>query len=205
MKSVKILFYLSALALCTLLLAACGEQKLTPLNQQQVILAFGDSLTAGVGASEQDAYPQQLAKLVGHRVINAGISGETTAEGLVRLASVLDQHEPQLVILLEGGNDILRNQNLAQTKQNLAKMIEEIRSRNIQLVFLGVPEKNIFSDSADLYEELAQEYQLVFDGEIISDLIKKKRYKSDPIHFNALGYQKLAERIVEMLESNGAL
>lgn len=124
---------------------------------------------------------------------------------MARLASVLDRHNPQLVILLEGGNDILRNQDLAKTKQNLSKMIEEIQSRNIQVIFLGVPKKNIFSDSAPLYKELADQYNLVFDGEIISRLIKKKRYKSDSVHFNALGYQKLAERLHEILSDNGAL
>lgn len=186
-------------------LVSCGESKLEKLEPSKTILAFGDSLTAGIGASENDAYPQQLEKLIGFKVVNAGISGETTEEGFARLSSVLDKYNPQLVILLEGGNDILRNYDLIQTKQNLAKMIEEIQSRNIQIVFLGVPEKNIFSDSAPLYQELAEQYNLVFDGEIISSLIKNKSYKSDSVHFNALGYQKLAERIQKTLENNGAL
>ncbi len=191
--------------LLTFILISCGEDKLQKLNHAQPIVAFGDSLTAGVGVNEMEAYPQKLAHISGFKVINEGVSGEATAEGLARLTSVLEKHEPQLVILLEGGNDILRNYNLTQTKQNLSQMIEQIQSRNIQLVFLGVPEKNIFSDSADLYDELAQQYGLVYDGEIISELIKKKRYKSDPIHFNATGYQKLAERVYEILEDNGAL
>ncbi len=199
---------MNRLSICLLLLVfvvACGEDKLNKLNSSQPVLAFGDSLTAGVGANEVAAYPQQLERLIGFNVINAGISGETTEEGLARLSSVLDEHNPQLVILLEGGNDILRNYDLNKTEQNLARMIEEIQSRSIQLVFLGVPEKNIFSDSAPLYKELASEYNLVFDGEVISKLIKKKRYKSDPIHFNALGYQKLAENIRDLLDDNGAL
>ncbi len=199
---------MNRLSICLLFLVfvvACGEDKLYKLNSSQPVLAFGDSLTAGVGANEVAAYPQQLERLIGFNVINAGISGETTEEGLARLSSVLDEHNPQLVILLEGGNDILRNYDLNKTEQNLARMIEEIQSRSIQLVFLGVPEKNIFSDSAPLYKELASEYNLVFDGEVISKLIKKKRYKSDPIHFNALGYQKLAENIQDLLDDNGAL
>ncbi|WP_251358415.1 arylesterase [Kangiella sp. TOML190] len=187
------------------LLISCADNNLRTLSLNKSILTFGDSLTAGVGAAEYEAYPAQLEKLIGFKVINAGISGETTQEGLTRLAAVLDQHNPQLVVLLEGGNDILRNYNLVQTKQNLAQMIEEIQSRNIQLILLGVPEKNIFSDSAPLYRELAEQYHLVFDGEIISDLIKNKKYKSDSVHFNGLGYQKLAQRIAEILEDNGAL
>ncbi len=205
MKSIKRLLFLSGLAFCVFVVSACGEKKLKPLSQKQVIVAFGDSLTAGVGAAEREAYPAQLERLIGIKVINAGVSGETTQQGLARLPAVLDQHSPQLVILLEGGNDILRNYNLAQTKQNLAKMIEEIQSRDIQLILLGVPEKNIFSSSAPLYRELAEQYDLVFDGEIISDLIKTKKYKSDSVHFNGLGYQQLAERIQQLLEDQGAL
>lgn len=199
MKYLKIFILLLSIVSCS------SDKAFDKLNNHSPILAFGDSLTAGVGASENDAYPNQLAKLIGLKVVNAGISGETTKEGLTRLPSVLDKYNPQLVILLEGGNDILRNYNLVQTKQNLAKMIEEIQSRNIQMIFLGVPKKNIFSDSAPLYQELAEQYNLVFDGEIISTLIKKKRYKSDSVHFNALGYQKLSERLYEILNDNGAL
>ncbi len=187
------------------LIACSSDNLLKPLAPNATILAFGDSLTDGVGVSRANSYPTVLAKLTGRRVINVGISGETTEQGLARFAALLEQHQPELVILLEGGNDILRNYNLTQTKQNLATMIEQARSRNIQLILLGVPEKNIFSDSALLYQELAEEYNLVFDGEIISDLMKSKKYKSDPIHFNTLGYRKLAKRIQEILEDNGAL
>ncbi len=186
-------------------MACSGEGDLKKLNADATILAFGDSLTLGVGANDEDAYPQKLEKLINLKVVNAGVSGEATAEGLQRLGAELDRYSPQLVILLEGGNDILRNYNLAQTKQNLAKMIEEIQSRNMQLILVGVPEKNIFSDSADLYQELSEQYNLVFDEKIIASLLKKQRYKSDPIHFNALGYEKLAERLREILDENGAL
>ncbi len=186
-------------------MACSGDGGLKKLNADATILAFGDSLTLGVGANDEDAYPQKLEKLINLKVINAGVSGEATAEGLQRLGAELDRYSPQLVILLEGGNDILRNYNLVQTKKNLAKMIEEIQSRNMQLILVGVPEKNIFSDSADLYQELSEQYNLVFDEKIIASLLKKQRYKSDPIHFNALGYEKLAERLREILDENGAL
>ncbi|NNM14640.1 MAG: arylesterase, partial [Gammaproteobacteria bacterium] len=92
-----------------IILAACGAKPLSPLSQNATIVAFGDSLTQGVGTTRDKSYPAVLAEISGRNVINAGISGETTTEGLGRFASVLEQNAPELVILIEGGNDILRN------------------------------------------------------------------------------------------------
>ncbi|GAA0206480.1 arylesterase [Kangiella japonica] len=188
------------------LLAACsGKKKLEPLPSDATIVAFGDSLTDGVGASAGKSYPDVLSQLSGLEVINAGVSGEVTAQGVQRLPLVLETHDPDLVILMEGGNDILRNLNQAQTKSNLSKMIEMIRLSGAEVVLIGIPEKSLFSDSAGFYEELALEHQVVFDGETMSDLLKTRSYKSDSIHLNNEGYQVLAETIYELLQEQGAL
>ena len=88
-----------------LLLQGCQKAAIEPLAPGATIVAFGDSLTAGVGASSGADYPAQLASLTGYRVVNAGVSGETTAEGVKRLPAVLAKYSPELLILLEGGND----------------------------------------------------------------------------------------------------
>lgn len=187
------------------LLGGCDSEQLPPLHRNDIILAFGDSLTRGVGATDGATYPQALADLTGMTVINSGISGETTTQGVSRFPKMLQQHQPQLVILLEGGNDILRNHKRAITKQNLAKMIEMAQAQNIQVVLIGVPEKKLFSNSAKLYRELAEEYGLVFEEELLSDLLKTAQYKSDPIHLNSAGYLKLAEGVHQLLLDNGGL
>lgn len=188
-----------------LLLSACSDPKLQPLSSGATIVAFGDSLTEGIGASKTASYPNQLAQITGLNVINAGISGETTDRGLARFEDVLKQYNPELVILLEGGNDILRNHNQLQTKQNLAQMIAIAKQRNVQLLLIGVPEKNLFSSVADFYDELAEEHQLTYIREVVSDLLKTKKYKSDQIHLNAQGYRVLAQQIMETLQDEGAL
>lgn len=198
---VRLSFYVAI----SLLLFACSEQKFEPLTPGATIVAFGDSLTDGVGASKGQGYPEVLAKLSGLSVINSGISGETTSEGLERLPSVLEEHQPDLVILIEGGNDILRNSSHAAAKSNLAAMIELIQQSGADLVFIGVPEKNLFSNSADFYDELAEEYDLVYDGESLSDLLKTRSYKSDSVHLNNEGYRELATRIYHVLQDQGAL
>ncbi|MFT4928837.1 MAG: acyl-CoA thioesterase-1, partial [Phenylobacterium sp.] len=104
-----------------------------------------------------------------------------------------------------GGNDILRNLNLEQTKQNLAGMIELTQSKGIPLVLVGVPNKSLFSDTAPLYQELAEKYQLVFADELVSDLLRTPAFKSDMVHFNQQGYEQMATRLHQLLIERGAL
>jgi lysophospholipase L1-like esterase len=198
--------FLCSLAVCLFFLQACSDSNiLTPVPQDGVILAFGDSLTVGVGTSDVYSYPAVLAELSGRKVIGAGVSGEETTQGLTRLPKVIDDVNPDLLILLEGGNDILRNKNLQNTKQNLAAMIELAQSRSLQVVLIGVPEKKIFSNVAPLYEELAEQYNLVFADNLLSDLLRDNEYKSDAVHLNQHGYRLMAESIHKLLVKHGAL
>jgi lysophospholipase L1-like esterase len=186
-------------------LAACSSRSLEPVGPAERILAFGDSLTEGIGVSSDRSYPTVLAALTGREVINAGVAGEITADGLARLPDVLDQSSPSLMVLLHGGNDILRNMDLNQTRQNLAEMIRLARSRGIQVVLVGVPEKNLFSDSAGIYPALADEFDLVIEPEIIADLIRSPSKKSDAVHFNQAGYRELAQAVFDKLDAAGAI
>lgn len=188
-----------------LLITACSDTSLNPLSPDDVIVAFGDSLTAGKGVSEDLAYPAVLGQLTGLKVVNAGISGETTEEGLDRLPGVLEREQPSLLILFEGGNDILRNYDLSETKQNLETMIAMAKADGVQVVMVGVPRKQLFSKTADFYIELAESHELPIEDEIVASLLRKPEMKSDHVHFNRKGYRMLAEAIAEMLREAGAL
>ena len=188
-----------------LFFTACDRIELNLIPADGIILAFGDSLTVGVGTKKSKSYPSVLAELSGRKVINAGVSGETTTKGLERLRHILANTNVSLLILLEGGNDILRNQNLKETKNNLAHMIEIAQSYGIDVVLVGVPENKLFSDVAPFYEELAQEYTLVYEADVISDLLWQPKYKSDAIHFNTEGYRQLALSLHALLVKHGAL
>jgi len=202
MKSNKLYLVFSV---CLFLLLGCGQPKLSPLSPDDVIVAFGDSLTVGVGVDDSDSYPNVLSRLTGMTVIGAGVSGETTQEGLVRFPQVIEQHNPDLIVLLEGGNDILRNHSSQQTEQNLSDMVQMARERDIQIVLIGVPEKRLFSDSAPFYDRIAEQYDLAYDPDVIGQLMRDASMKSDPIHFNRDGYAALAERVYELLSEHGAL
>jgi len=200
MTAVKIFIICASLALC-----ACSQPSLSKLSGTATVVAFGDSLTAGKGTTEESSYPAVLATLTGLTVINAGVSGETTAEGLRRLPAVLKDNVPELLLLMHGGNDIVRNLGASQAKANLNSMIDLARDRGIQVVLIGVPEKKLLSSSAPYYEELAEEHDLVLEKSMISKLLKKPAFKSDAVHFNAAGYREIANTVYDLLKDRGAL
>lgn len=194
-------------ALCALfLLAACDRAPTLPkLNSQDVIVAFGDSLTHGTGASASTAYPAVLAALTGRTVINAGVPGDTTTTGLARLPAVLDEHQPRLVLLCLGGNDMLRKHPEAATENNLRLLVQTIRTSGAEVMLIAVPEPKLFGGAPDFYSRIAKEMHLPLEDDIFSDVLKDNRLKSDPIHANASGYRVVAERLAEFLREAGAL
>lgn len=187
------------------LVACSGKPELKPLAPSDTVLAFGDSLTAGLGVSTDYAYPAVLQSLIGRTVINAGVSGELTEGGLKRFPDLLEKHDPQLVILLEGGNDILQNRSLESAKANLSAMIDLARIQGRDIVLVGVPKKSLFASTANLYVELAEEHQVPLEKSIIASLLKKPAMKSDSVHFNRAGYSALAEALQDLLTDSGAL
>jgi len=189
-----------------LLLAACERAPTLPkLSPHDVIVAFGDSLTHGTGASEATAYPAVLAALTGRTVINAGVPGDTTTSGLQRLPAVLDEYKPRLVLLCLGGNDMLRKQPEASTENNLRLLVQTIRASGVNVVLIGVPEPRLFGGAPDFYSRIADEMKLPLEREIFNDVLQDNRLKSDPIHANAAGYRQVAERLAAFLKESGAL
>ena len=191
----------------TISLLACSEQSplMPALAKDAVILAFGDSLTEGTGAKRGFAYPRQLQNISGYEVINAGIAGEVSADGLKRLPRVLTEHSPDLVILCHGGNDLLRKLNITQLRHNLERMIDIIRQSGAEVVLVGVPKPALLLGPADVYVDIAEKYQLVANLDIVSDVLSHPSWKADPVHPNAAGYQQIAQAIHATLSDAGAL
>ena len=191
------------LVLC---LAGCGgDPALDPLPPGARILAFGDSLTRGTGAAPGSGYPEALARLTGLEVVNAGIPGEVSAEGRARLPALLAEHRPDLVVLVHGGNDILRNMPAARTRENLVAMIEGIRGTGAQVVMLGVPGRNLTLSAPAWYGEVAEAAGVPIDVEVLPSLMRDRSVKSDQVHFNARGYRLMAEGVRDLLAEAGAL
>lgn len=196
---------LAGLALLLLLTACDNGERFSFLRPNDVILAFGDSLTYGTGAPEDKSYPAQLEKMLARKVINAGVPGEVSAAGLKRLPGLLDEHEPDMLILCHGGNDILRRLDREKTIANLKAMIGEAQSRKIPVIMVSVPQFGLFIDSAPFYKEIAEEMKVPVENSIVSNILTEKNLKSDTIHPNADGYTKMAEGIADLLKEYGAI
>jgi acyl-CoA thioesterase-1 len=188
------------------LLAGCGERpRLERLPSDAVLLAFGDSLTFGTGAKEEESYPAQLEGMIGRRVVRAGVPGEVTAQALARLPGALDEHAPQLLLLCIGGNDFLRRLGNQQAERNVREMVKLARSRGVAVLLIGTPEPGFTVTPPTFYSAIAKEFRLPYEEGIIGQVLRDANLKADPIHPNARGYRLIAERVFAQLKLSGAL
>ena len=188
-----------------LLVACSAEPPFQPLSASATVLAFGDSLTAGNGAPQQGSYPAQLSRMINLSVINGGVSEEESHQGRDRLANLLDQYRPELLILCHGGNDLLGKRPLAQLEENLEAMIIMAQQRGIQVLLLGVPSPGIFLSGNKVYETVADNTGVELITDLIADVLSQPALKSDTIHPNEAGYTEIAETITSELQKLGAI
>jgi lysophospholipase L1-like esterase len=193
-------------AVVLLLIWGCGERpKLERLPGDAVVLAFGDSLTFGTGASESESYPAQLEALIGRRVVRAGVPGEVTAQALARLPGALDEHAPKLLLLCIGGNDFLRRLGNPQAERNVREMVQLAKSRGVAVLLIGTPEPGFSVSPPAFYAAIAKELRVPYEGGIIGEVLIDRALKADPIHPNARGYRVIAERLADRLKQSGAI
>ena len=194
------------LVLLVALAAGCGDKaRLSRLADDSVVLAFGDSLTFGTGAAENESYPAQLEKLIGRRVARAGVPGEVTAQALARLPSALDEHTPRLLLLCIGGNDFLRRAGNAQAEANVREMVKLARSRGVEVLLIGTPEPGFSVSPPAFYAGIAKQFALPYEETVVGEVLRDESLKADPIHPNARGYGIIAGRIAERLKKSGAI
>lgn len=198
--------FLAARALVSVTVA--GGLAVSPVwaSDPPVIVAFGDSLTAGYGLENADAFPVRLeAELdaggVAATVINSGVSGDTTAGGRARLDWSLPKEKPDLVILELGANDGLRGVDPAETEANLDAMLAELGRRDIPVLLTGMmAPPNLGREYADafnaVFPRLAEKHDVAFypfflDGVAADPTLNQP----DGIHPNAKGVARIVERI----------
>ena len=188
-------------------MAGCGQKgpRLAPVGPNDAIVAFGDSLTFGTGATEAESYPAVLAQLIDRKVVRSGVPGEMTAGSLVRLREVIDENRPALVIVCLGGNDLLRRVDETDIVANLREIVKIIRASGSSVVLVGVPRPALITSAAPFYADLAKEFDLPYEGKIVTDVLYQRDLKSDPVHPNAKGYRRMAEAIAELLRRAGAV
>jgi acyl-CoA thioesterase I len=194
-----------------LLLAACGDDKpkYTAIPQGATVLVLGDSLSYGTGANTGEDYPSLLAKSTGWNIINEGIPGDTSAGGLARLTALLEAHQPKLLIVELGGNDLLHQTAPSEITGNLKVILSQAKAQGIATILVAIPEisplKAAVGNLSDhpLYEKLAEETATPLIAEVFSDVLSDRDLKSDQIHANAKGYAVVSEKMRENLKELG--
>lgn len=176
-----------------------------------VILAFGDSLTEGYGLEKSQSYPSLLQERLkekgyNYRVVNAGISGDTSAGGANRITAALTDNNVKVVILELGANDMLRGQDLRLTKKNLSSIIEKAQAKNIEVVLAGMEAPTNWGedyqrDFHNLFVDLAKEYKLRLIPFFLTNVAGKPELnQNDGIHPNVQGTKLVLDNVWQVLE-----
>jgi lysophospholipase L1-like esterase len=137
--------------------------------------------------------------------VNAGVPGETSAEGLARLPGVLEEVKPKLLLLCHGGNDFLRKMDENQARANIRAMIALARDKGVGVVLLATPKPGLPPSVPTFYAEIAAEVRVPFEEESIRTVVLDNRLKSDLVHPNAQGYARIAEAVRKVLKKAGAI
>ena len=175
------------------------------------IVAFGDSLTAGFGLTENESYPyllQQKVKADGfdYEVINAGVSGDTTQGGLERIDWVLEMDNVKVLVLELGANDLLRGIPVARMRSNLDQIIRRAKNRGIKVLLCGMLAPPTMGadyqrDYTAAFPELANEHKVAFVPFVLENVaLKKELNQADGIHPNADGEKIMTENIYRELK-----
>lgn len=187
--------------LLILLLYGCSAKIDNLDSQGKNIICFGDSLTAGAGAQKGKDYPSVLSNLLGRKVINAGVSADTTKMALNRLKEDVLEKDPLLVIILLGGNDSLRRISKEETKNNLQKIIREIKQYNSMVAVCDISDGMIMSSYRKIFRRIAKDNRVIFIPKVLTGILTNPALKSDYIHPNSKGYNIIAQRIYKVINS----
>jgi acyl-CoA hydrolase len=198
------------LAVAIVLVAACSakpKEQALPAGSQ--VLALGDSLTQGAGVTLEEAWPDLLAIKTGWVVINGGVNGDTSEQAMQRLPDLLEQHNPVLVLVTLGGNDMLRHIPEQQTIANLEQILTLIKAHGAKPVLLATPNPSpmraVFQNlsAPDSYRKLAEAQHVPLIEDAIADVLSDPKLKVDTLHPNAAGHSRLTEKIFKELQLIG--
>ncbi len=178
-----------------------GYKRVKNLDSRgEGIIAFGDSLTSGYGASAGEDYPSRLSALANTTVVNAGVSGDTTDSALERLESDVLLRNPRIVIVGLGGNDYLRGAAISSTEANLRTIVRRIQGAGAMVVLLGFKFPSFNANYESMYERVGEEEGCLLIPEMLAGITTDPSMKSDEIHPNARGYELMAKRVAGPLQ-----
>jgi acyl-CoA thioesterase-1 len=173
------------------------------------IVALGDSISAGFGVPSGQSFPDHLQRELDrrnleYRVVNAGISGDTTSGGLSRLNSVLAQ-KPEMVIVELGGNDGLRGLPIAATRRNLEEIVERLQADGVHVVLAGMTlppnyGPDYIRSFEQVYQDLARKYKVTLIPFLLEGVAATELMQADGIHPTSEGHRKVAEIVAKAID-----
>jgi acyl-CoA thioesterase-1 len=186
------------------------EPAAPPQAWRPIIVCFGDSLTAGYGTDPGQSYPDDLQKILDeasfpYRVVNEGVSGNTTKDGLDRIGRVIALH-PQLVVLEFGGNDGLRGLPIEQTRKNIASMIDQLQGARTKVALAGItlpPDygPDYIAKFNAMYPALAKQYHVPLLPFLLKDVYGVPGdMQDDATHATAQGNKQVAANVAGLIE-----
>ncbi|HEX3128940.1 MAG TPA: GDSL-type esterase/lipase family protein [Thermoanaerobaculia bacterium] len=188
----------AALLPLLLLVCACGPDVPNLDSPGKTIVCLGDSITSGVGAEPGQPFPALLAAKLSREVVNEGVPGDTAEDGLARVDQAL-AHDPWMVIVELGGNDILRQVPPARTEAALRQVLDRLLAARVVpvLVELEVPFAGRYSE---VFDRIEDDYDIPVVEDTLGEILLDPALKADPIHPNAQGHVQLAEAIADVVE-----
>jgi acyl-CoA thioesterase-1 len=186
------------------------DSSVAERDPRPVIVCFGDSLTAGLGIDRTESYPADLQRTLDtqgyrYRVVNEGVSGETTKDGLARVSRVL-AHKPQIVVLEFGGNDGLRGLPVANTKRNLAAIVQQLQHAGVKVALAGIslpPQYggDYITHFDAMYPAVARQFHLPLLPFLLQDVYGVEGdIQPDGVHPTAQGARQVAANIEKLLQ-----
>lgn len=201
---------MKTVSLISMMIFLATAQSPVPRESRPVILAFGDSLTAGYGVQPAAGYPARLQKKLDelgykYRVVGQGISGDTTAGGRSRMKAALDQ-KPSIVILELGANDGLRGLPITQMQMNLEQMIQDFQKTGGKVILAGMTLPRNYGEAyvksfEDVFRNLAKKYSLPLIPFFLEGVAGNPKYTlEDLLHPNSEGYVRVTDIVMKTLE-----
>jgi acyl-CoA thioesterase I len=199
MKKSLLAILILALALILYGFFKSADEEITnSASTGTTIVAFGDSLVAGVGAKTAGGFVGILSRELGVPILNLGVSGNTTTMAKERLDEVFE-HDPKVVLLLLGGNDFLRGVPAEETFKNLEEMISLIQSHGSMVLLLGVRNGLFFDEHEARFKWIAEKWGTAYVPDVLSGVMGHPELMSDSLHPNEAGYRIIANRVKPIL------
>jgi len=188
----KKLFVLSA-AVCFFIVSGCAQKAAIQPKLEKTIVCFGDSLTHGTGASNGETYPYFLQKFTNLTVVNAGVHGDTSQQGLERINEIF-QFKPFMVLIEFGANDFFKKIPIATTKKNIEAIVDKIQASGATAVILCT-EDNQLPELRRILVEISNDKNAPIVSGILNEIWTNRTLFADDLHPNSAGYKLVAEKV----------